>query len=455
MYDPEFERQVREKMEELSFSPSESVWTNVQKDLQKDKKRRVPLGWIFLCAGLILGGIYFAFVGKSGSPEKIAVSKTFESPAVHPVNPVYTTKTNNSRSPDGSASAVLPPAEGKMKSRGQSMQAGSTLPSEKGPASAAFNDHRFKSIQDNIVADELEAGHNAEKNSAGPPGGRDQQENAGSMAAQKTQSNIAQLKQPAPPETAKTEVKLDKQHRWKFGFSGSAGISNVFQTVTAQKAVTSPFYNPSIYYNSNNTTSRVLGAAPPPPPHSPSTEQAGFSFAAGGFVQRSITRKIYFTLGLNYHYYSSSIQTGNKVNLNNFSAFASAAINPAYLYGSSYTHMNRYHFLELPVSLGYKIIQSRKHPVTMDAGLSFSRVLGSDALYYNESTGTYMKNNGILNKVQVMANSALMVGFVRQKMLIQLGPQVQYGVSTLLTSPSGNKEHLFFGGIKILLQSNK
>ncbi|HMH33773.1 MAG TPA: outer membrane beta-barrel protein, partial [Puia sp.] len=269
---------------------------------------------------------------------------------------------------------------------------------------------------------------------------------------QKTQPDIQQ-KQAAAPERSKTAIKLDKQHRWKFGFSGSAGVSDVFRTVTAQKVVTSPFYSSAIYYNSNNTTSMALGAAPPPPTHSPSTEQPGFSFTAGGFVQRSVTRRMYFTLALNYHYFSSSIQTGSKVSLNGLSA--SAAANPSYLYGSSFTHINRYHFLELPVSLGYKINQSKKHPVTVDAGLSFSQLLGSDALYYNESTGTYTKNDGILNKFQVLANSALMVGFVHQKMLIQLGPQLQYGLGALLTSPSGNKEHLFFGGIKIVLQSNK
>ncbi len=66
MREDEFEKQVREKMEQLGFDPSESVWTGVDKEINKEKKRRVPLFWLFLFSGLLLaGGSYYIIANKN------------------------------------------------------------------------------------------------------------------------------------------------------------------------------------------------------------------------------------------------------------------------------------------------------------------------------------------------------------------------------------------------------
>jgi hypothetical protein len=252
---------------------------------------------------------------------------------------------------------------------------------------------------------------------------------------------------------ASTQLQKIKKSSWSFGATGSAGVSNVFQTSNGKPvAAPSSLYNPAYYYNANNTTSIVLGAAPPPPAQNPALEQPGFSFSMGAFTKKLISRKIYFTLGLNYHYYSSSIQTGNKVNDNFFSTAAPA---PAYLYGSSNIYHNNYQFLDIPVMLGYKLTKSRKLPLSVEGGISLSQLISSNALHYDVSSSTYIKNNELLNKTQVMGSAALLVGYSTRKLIYQFGPQVQYGLGNLLSPTSGNKEHLFFGGIKIQVQLNK
>lgn len=66
---PRFEKEVQQKMEDLSFHPSEAVWANIANAVGGEKKRRrLPVFWLFfLPAFLLMGtaGIYF-FAGGSG-----------------------------------------------------------------------------------------------------------------------------------------------------------------------------------------------------------------------------------------------------------------------------------------------------------------------------------------------------------------------------------------------------
>jgi hypothetical protein len=67
MHDPEFEKHVQKKLEELQFNPSGEVWTKVEQEIKKEKRRR-PLLWIFLLSGLLLGAGYWLLVtGKNAA----------------------------------------------------------------------------------------------------------------------------------------------------------------------------------------------------------------------------------------------------------------------------------------------------------------------------------------------------------------------------------------------------
>src|SRR4051812_27068772 len=46
MSDHQFERQVQQKMDELKLRPSDSVWEGVERDLDKNKRRRRSLWWV-------------------------------------------------------------------------------------------------------------------------------------------------------------------------------------------------------------------------------------------------------------------------------------------------------------------------------------------------------------------------------------------------------------------------
>ena len=57
MHDPKFEKAVQDKMEQLEFIPSDSVWENIEIAVAPHRRRRaVPVFFWFLLAGLLLTG---------------------------------------------------------------------------------------------------------------------------------------------------------------------------------------------------------------------------------------------------------------------------------------------------------------------------------------------------------------------------------------------------------------
>src|SRR5258707_15030757 len=81
MHDPKFEKEVQKKLEELSFSPSDAVWTRVERAVNEERRRRVPFFWFFLLPALGLAGavgvIYFSAHRSSGNAANaVATHKT-------------------------------------------------------------------------------------------------------------------------------------------------------------------------------------------------------------------------------------------------------------------------------------------------------------------------------------------------------------------------------------------
>src|SRR5580693_8136326 len=88
MHDPEFEKQVQEKMKELEFAPPAGLWKKLEEELKKEKKRKIPLFWFFLLGGsllLLVGGYEVLLSGKKSVVDHgvpvLAKMKGLEKPA--------------------------------------------------------------------------------------------------------------------------------------------------------------------------------------------------------------------------------------------------------------------------------------------------------------------------------------------------------------------------------------
>lgn len=239
-------------------------------------------------------------------------------------------------------------------------------------------------------------------------------------------------------------VNSKKSKSLQLGFTGGAGFSDINKMVS----------------NSDLPASVALGTAGYNA--TPSAIQIGISFYAGGFLEKSFSKKISMSAGLNYHYYSTRIRTGKTVDsiiyvpasyFNTVSTVPGALVSRSAYYtsGTSNTYINHYHFFELPVMINFQLNNNKKLPVTWQAGLSLSYLINTNALQFDPSSGTYYKDNSFYNKTQVNLLTGFTIGFYRKKNLVEIGPEVQYGATNLLHGYTNNSQHIFYGGLKLSL----
>ena len=117
MYDPKFEKGVRQKMEGLEFSPSESVWANIQKAVAGQRRRRGGFYfWRFALPAALFAGVvsvgYFATRPGKGSPVTApsVAPVTAKVPAAAPANSSATLANSSSTTARSSAAATQPAA---------------------------------------------------------------------------------------------------------------------------------------------------------------------------------------------------------------------------------------------------------------------------------------------------------------------------------------------------------
>lgn len=83
MSDHEFEKQVQLKMEQFRLRPSNAVWTEVEKNIRRDKRRRRMIMWLPIALLFLGAGGYFA-IKETAGPAKHVVSHATSSSTVIP-----------------------------------------------------------------------------------------------------------------------------------------------------------------------------------------------------------------------------------------------------------------------------------------------------------------------------------------------------------------------------------
>jgi hypothetical protein len=80
--------------------------------------------------------------------------------------------------------------------------------------------------------------------------------------------------------------------------------------------------------------------------------------------------------------------------------------------------------------------------------------MSSNALYYDDRSGVFFKDRGVISQNQLSVSSALLAGLNLRGIRVQIGPEVQYGATSLLKAQAGNG-HLFYGGIRLAILPGK
>lgn len=436
MHEDKFEKQVREKMDQLGFDPTESVWAQVDLEINRKEKRRKPIFWIFFLSGLVLAGgstyfglNYFTTIQKANDISTNAVNKV-----------------RDLANKDKTAS----PAPAAHISNGK--KSGSVQPPELFLANSGTRIRTKKVRQDSQKLSVAEKGNEEQSenkiHSNNEPGNTvvDKQttENPKVETAIADKTNKAVLTDSAAnTQTAANKKQDTKKSPWTIGFTAGAGLSNINQSIFESQNQAGLLY--AAYYPANSTS------GPAPVLNMPSETNAGFSFSAGVSIKRNLSKRFFGSAGLVYHYYSTSIHTGTSVDSTRtvYAAFAqTASVNSFYRNGEGKKYTNQYHFIELPVNLGFQINKSQKNPIDWEAGISLAWLISTNALQFDPYTNVYFENDQLFNRIQWNAATDLMFGFPVHNHSLQFGPQFQYALTSLLKNNNSYPGHLMYFGLK-------
>ena len=483
MADPNFEKQVQQKMEELQFAPSETVWQKVDAEINKEKKRR-PILWFIFFLGLTLAGTVFYFSNNLKNTSVTADNAIVKKDLTQNKKQENIDNKKKGKSSESIASVESYSETSGKKNKNEIIKTDgfinkknkklivSTFQNE----SKKFADKNYsvknqneKSVNKNQLInknkssskkllinkqekneDDVAENMNAEKET------KDVNKKINETVDEKKENNqqIDSAKKTITTASEKSIVKdsminktvaqkdkkTDTTSKWKIGITGGAGFSGINTGLFKSAMVATPAAAPTNIYNPGtaNISSKINN---------------GFSFSAGFFAKKFLSKRISFSGGVTYHYYSTTIKTGSYSDTTIFvyypTANASSPVSNSYNYGNSNSYVNHYHFVELPLLISFQMNKNKNLPINWEAGFTVSYLINTNALQFDDTKNIYYKNNSAFNKTQASAATALTIGFPVHGNILHVGPQFQYGFTQLLNKNSGNTEHLFFTGIKI------
>jgi len=479
MQENEFEKQVKQRMDEFRLRPSEPVWTEIEKELRDKRRRRfilIPLFAALLVAGYFAWQSYFpvnkisssvneisiknnsnsdqnknagnkigknsdkindpANTGNNEANEKTATLKNARegSPALK--NSDKTSKEEKNTDSKTIIVAGSNSIEG-LKKNEKTDHIRDKIASLRAKKEKSINDPYKNEIIQDIRPTEKNTGLTQHNQPADPAG-------AGLIADNIRQpdnrpviidyhsfnnlftdsiagNNLAALQLPS----FKNPDHLHSFHGIKFGISFSVGVSSrvnkPLQVNSEDKSLV-----PNAQYISNGGSSfNNLGGGVSILP--PSDVTPGAAFKIGAMAMKPLSRRFDVSAGLQYSYSSDHIRVGKSI------TSPSRSIANLYVLAQAYypnvpngNHTNKYHFIELPLSVYFNLNRKWKTPFVWNAGISASRLVSSDVLLYDVTWGgIYYKGDKDIRKTQVNISTGFSIRFTgSNRWQWNIGPQV-------------------------------
>lgn len=473
MYDPKFEKAIQQKMEELEFRPPESVWVNIEKAVVDDRRRKTALFWRYLLPAVLAfaaAGLYWHYAYTPGQPAAGRVMHPLAGGGTNGNLPAVRSASSNpaaggsagsnpanrpSGKVDASTGSVTPAGHSSMDLSGTST-ALSRRVGRKRVAGHEENEGTAGESAKNLTDETATAGGAAPAgrplaaDKKGPdawfylPGLADQRL-APLVRASATRASLLDTRKSNHVSMAGLS---HPRRQWEAGFVAGGGLSRLNHLNSDQARVALAPGTASFFAISNASSGS----------HYISDVRPEASFEGGIYLQRALSDRWIFNTGMNLHYYSNRITVGQQVTTYvqpSYSYLAtsvqSAATTSMYTAGDTRSVINKYYFLELPVGLQWKLNKSHLLPIFVEGGVSLSRLMGASALFYNAKTGLYSKDGDIVNKTQFNVESALLVGLPFHGVNIQVGPQIQYGLTPLVNTQGVGDQHLLYTGIRLVV----
>lgn len=452
-----FERDVRQKMNELKLLPSAAVWERVEVEIKEEKRKRRGLFWFLLAGLLLLGSGIFLYEQQASHH-----SSTTKEPAVQsPLKPV-------------DEQANVYPHDVNDQSIGREKQ---NISSQQKTTTSTPRNNRKQSAAKSFHAQTKPSFVVQQNNPAvnKPPGAKRLQ--SGVVLQQKASPSISSSKPdvsstisstsrqttviPSTPVTvdSTTNKKEEQQNalpkvdsflkkkiasasKWRRQLLFDAGISGYAEGPLFQGFNSGARNTSSFALNSGAPTTPTLAAQP-------STITPGVRFSVGFAATKSLSKRWDLSFGLQYAYASTHQKVGDKKAADTAVQFTAdkAVANGYYPNTGTNNYINRFHSIEVPVSLSFK--PSLRWPLYVSMGAAYGRLLSTNALTFSSASNLYYENkaNYLRNALSLSA-SAQAQFFGKKKTSLRTGPFVQYNLLKLRQENSNGTPHLLSAGLR-------
>jgi|GEM_PF-1118521 len=471
MPDNPFENKAKQKLDELKFTPSDAVWQKVEAQIKKDKDRRRLLIWLPLfCLLLGMGGWYLVSHPdlKKGSSGAAADRKNENNAVVRSV-PLRKERVVQSQSENadidlkekvksGNRFNRELPADKKQQENnrakkekyiaGTPVQQINNIPGaqEKNGAGISGEATKKNKIPETGSADAIASNTN---NTANIENSRSNIDSANAAPPEKTNAVVlknpadsASLRQKNGKSLADKNKDSGKKNKITWGVTAGAGFS----------AVSTKFIRKDLISAYQSAVGPVTPAALP-------ADRQSVSGFAGLQFQKPLNKTTSVFAGIQYAYSAIKITRGSQVNLPlplNGVNYSYSSITSYYAPSASgdFNHTSHYHFLEIP--LGVEKQLGKKSRFSVNTGLSFAWLFATNALQFDPLSKIYFKDDSYFNRVQWNVLGGIEYSLLRnEKYTLKIGPQVQYGLTSLLNNKPSYSAHLFSGQVRLLLIRNR
>jgi len=504
MQENNFEKQVQQKMDELSLSPSAEVWQKLSVSIAKDKKDRRFFVIILLLLLMISSTVYLVFNNRPDKEYQIASSnenisdkiKSSSNTVIQNKGNETAVETNRAKNsgrnlaPTGTQQQSVSTTQNKnaevvtnttVEEKSVSFSERNSLGKRSDLIAVAVNKAKKvvykKKQQLNVTVSENAPGDLADENfgtieyeTVNQNADRESKKVVHSIndfVANPSHFDIAgigatiaivQLSDPfvkmittANKNEFVTEKKTELSQRrgWQFGLNFSLGAA------TTQPGLL------GLIGTGNSDASKIVadliqnspGASPMGTPvvSYPSPVKTDVGILIGGFAQKKITTRSSIVLGLNFKMLNSTMMTGTKVDSTAFfisNNFSSREF--FYRNGSQQKFKNHFYFIELPVSIKLQLNQQKKAPVYLTTGINLARLISSNALQFDVTSGNYYRDNAMLNKTQLSGSLGVLFSLnAYAKNPLVVGPEIQYSFSKMADAGLYKNRRYSFIGITL------
>jgi hypothetical protein len=457
MQEQNFEKQVKEKMEELSVAPSAPVWMKVEEQIRQKRSRRRIFFWLFPIGFLLAGLITWSVINNNDNPVVNRNSKVNESISPEKNNsektnaPLLTTQSNENQNP---------PQENKTNQEAVITIMNHTDLNEKLPAKPANKPILSAQINNrNNSFVKIDKKNNTistpEKNDVvlQPDKTLTDVQRSDNPVLSNTSSDtiispaVATLETTQEPlsteENKIAEIKKPSaKTRWTMSPYLSIGVSSIqYGYGSMDKNVTQ--------FNASPASPGIGSGFPPMQTAAEPTN--GASIRLGLEFMKPLNKRLNFNAGAGYYYASTHIQVGQSVEADTMfgtNSSRSVMVDQYYRAGKIEKYTNRFHFIEIPVGINWQV--NKKIPLQLETGISIAQLIASNALTFDGS-GNYYENIKLLYKTQFAFNGALNYRlFSIKEKSFYAGPYFKYHLTQMEKNNSG--QYLFSAGLGMKLK---